>query len=60
MSAEEPETTTATPESATLISWQWLNISVKSLELILINNCAAGQHLASSHQKNIYLSLIWS
>lgn len=36
MSAEEPETTTATLESATLFSWQWLNLSVQSLELTLI------------------------
>lgn len=50
MGAEEPETTTATLESATLFSWQWLNLSVQSLELTLTNNCAAGQHLVSSHQ----------
>lgn len=51
------ETTTATPESATLNSWQWLNISAKSSELILINNHAAGQHLASSRQ-TIFTSLL--
>lgn len=57
MSAEEPETTTATPEAATLFSWQWLNLSATSLELTPINSRAAGRRLASSHQ-TIFTSLL--